>query len=353
MWFVDFYYEGPLDQQIIPQFEEEMRRTIKANLPIKSQEMLFSNAIEFWKHHHNDVKAEVFEGVAGVGHFLLLDKILEEAEEVVGSTLEAGQVQILSLEEVGPDIYRVWGTSFETKDEAKDFKKKYNEYRKRKIGLPVPSDGGLSWKRKESQKLQKIIKVLFEECEKEKVSYLFTPPKEKFESHLELFEQAGGTAWRSFEMEQGEEIQNIAYSDDPFTTDFPLRDRQFWFFPAESLEGELISSLQLIDRLSKIFGINGEWHIHYDPKGFGSKKRFEQLWEGVSRALGNRKAIETKTVGSGLVIEFRLRDSLGRSWPGSEIALLEKPIVIGKREVEGFQFSCFKSIERWMSFVED
>ena len=358
LWFVDFFYEGKLDGQVISQLEEAMRVVVKKNSLIKSQEMLLSNAIEYWTHYDELEKVESYQGVEdGVFHFLMLDKILEEGEEFPVSTLEAGEVQILSLKETAPMIYRVWGSSCETKDEMKNLKKRFIEEGKRKKGEPIYTEKGLLWKKKESEQIQKIIKKLFEECAKEKISYLFTPPEGKFESHLQLFQGSGASIWRSFELEQVEEVQNIAYMDDPFTTDLPLKDVQFRFFPEERLKEELISSLQFIDRITTIFGINGEWQVHYDPAIVKSKKRFKKLFEVVLQALENRKAIETKTNGSELSIEFMLVDSIGRRWPGSRIELIDKPVVIknkeGEAQVEGLKVSLFLSFERWMSFIED
>jgi threonyl-tRNA synthetase len=98
------------------------------------------------------------------------------------------------------------------------------------------------------------------------------------------------------------------------------------FCSTEEVRGELISSLQFIDKIIKMFGFGSYWQIIGPGKRFaGTKDRWEQIQEYAVQALSacgfTAEESTEETAYLGPKLQCCLVDSLGREWGMPSISL--------------------------------
>jgi threonyl-tRNA synthetase len=99
-----------------------------------------------------------------------------------------------------------------------------------------------------------------------------------------------------------------------------------YFCELEQLYEEIISSLQLINKLANLLGFGCQWFLSLNGRKIaGSRKQWDEVSDIMERAL---KACgfdfvrnEQETAFTGPKIEAKLQDLAGRSWGGPEVGV--------------------------------
>lgn len=178
-FFYQFFNSTPLPPEALPMLEERMRQIIREDRPIREMEMVSFSAKElFIKMDHlaavdvlEELEPKELVSLVKIGPFCdLMDGPFG------GSVRDVGAFKILTIQSFGDSEYRVEGCAFATKEQLKDFLRKYARYSDenhlvlgQELGLWERLGERLLWKERglflKRSILSFLSKELFSSCE--------------------------------------------------------------------------------------------------------------------------------------------------------------------------------------------
>lgn len=384
-FYYDFIAEHPIDDHALILIEERMRGLAKDSLEIKLVEMMRENAASFFQHQGQPfVSKRILDADENIVPIVKIGEFSDYCQALIGSsTSETGAFKLLKVERIPsfiPDegevyVVRIHGTAFSDSYALKRYIKALNAARKRdhvdtgeELGLFLRCDDANPyawfWKGKGVQIKQRLIDLLAKAHAKAGFEIVSSPPV----IEDSLVRKAGAYE----QLTTSELPPAFTYEDRDFVippnfgaahaqlylaskhtiNDLPLRlwecgtvgnfkrggslpglhssrfltvDEGRIFCGTEQVVAQLISYLQFIDKIIKIFSFEGHWYLKGQGAKFaGTQNRWNKANESFSEAF---KACgfsldfdESQTAFSGPVVEMKLTDSLGREWRGPSIA---------------------------------
>jgi threonyl-tRNA synthetase len=369
----DFIIKQPIDAQALPLIEERMRGIIKQNVSFKILDMMRENAVAFFLHHHQEIKADILaafpENVVSIIQMedfidICPPSYLENTGEIGVFKLQGITHTSTYSEELGKiDVVRLHGTSFPDNYTLKRFLKLYESAKKcdhRQLGTELQlfnfhsKTGSNQWLPKGIQLCNTLLKLAQKEqsisCQPITVPTLLPldllPPKYKgrqkqIDGETYLVQPDGSLiSSLMFKNSPPSELQlpigycteENNYNETPvgqlcgfFKSRIETVPIDYIFCTQTQLHKELISSLQFIDKFIKIFGFEHQWYLNTKlPEGI-NKKIWNVSIDLLEQAL---KASELDYIldkeGNSIYgprVEVGLADALGRKWRGPFIAI--------------------------------
>lgn len=141
-FYYDFEFSEPLEEDKLKEIEEEMRKIIKRKLPITQTFMKRKDALKYYQDIGQEYKLELLEGIPDeeVSFFITGDSEFVDMcrGPHVSNTGEIGPIKLLKTagaywkgDENRKMLTRIYGTSFETKEELKEYLEDLEEAEKR------------------------------------------------------------------------------------------------------------------------------------------------------------------------------------------------------------------------------
>lgn len=310
---VTFYYEFFFDEDKAQLFkekelitlEDQMRLIVHQNRPFTFAEMMRENAENFFTHIRQEERA--FEIAGMEDNVVPLFKMGEFADVCpaieLTSTGSVKHLKLLSYQLLDPSTLRIEGTACYEKDQLKEFLKKYKDAKKRDPMILGPSLG------------------LFDRIGEHLV---FLPKGEVLVAGLiekwrEMHKQLGFGFLHVFDMHDPQAIHYAVFEREGKKLPLKLasigpadRDLATIFCRESDLLEELISSLQFIEKVIKIFGFETKIYL------VGSKRKEEVL---LKEALTKSGLSFIEERGARGKIEFALLDLMGREFRGPKLML--------------------------------
>jgi threonyl-tRNA synthetase len=368
-FYCDILAKQPIDDNAVPLIEEKMRAFAKQNLEVRTLEMMRENGADYLEHHGQPIRAEAAReakeniiSIVQIGSFC--DYCLPP---YVSGTKELEFFKILTVEKI-EDIKRIHGIVSHDKAGLKKSVKawqagkkadhtKYHFFSLQSEVSEIAwswNDRGAQlkdcmvhwWKKEHLQQKFMLLSTpsLIKESLSKKWGMGQVPPITEIEgtpyviapsatpAHLAFFQQKP----RSFnEMPiRYAELAPLIFQEKTsslwglFDSHLVSADYAHMFCTPEQLPGELISSLQFIDKIIKMFGFEYCWHL----KGKRQKEKAEKYFISAFEKTGFVYTHIEETSFAGWVAETRLIDRFGREWKGPYVALdLHAPDRFGLR----------------------
>ncbi|MBA3815805.1 MAG: hypothetical protein H0X29_04660 [Parachlamydiaceae bacterium] len=381
----DFIAEQPIDANAIHLIEEKVRGLIKEGRQVRSLEMMRENAMMLFEHKGQSIKAHIVgEARENIVTILQIDHFYDYCPApYIAETSEVAAFKILKIEralhylsEEGEiDVVRIRGTAFFEKDLLKKHVKSIQAAKKvdhRHIAKEMHLFGRVDeistaawvWM-SNGASLRKVLYDFWYEihnnqrfkfpltpslvkeslikksgfydietnmpdvgvCHIKDEEYVIPPSlapshamcyREKLRSYREMPIRLAECANISLSGAEGKlwGILNssLVYSD----------SAHIFCVPAQ-LEGEIISSLQFIDKFIKIFGFEYHWYLCGQGQKFsGTLSRWKKVQEIFVKAFETVSMTFNEGEDSsfaGPYVEARLVDSAGRKWKGPRLSL--------------------------------
>lgn len=316
-FYYDFTVETPLDESFIVMLEETMRRSAKENHEIISREMMRENAVDFFLHLRQPLKAESIESTPyNIVRLVEISGFFDLAPPYIAeSTGCVSFFKIYDLEEIvypteqgGVAAFRLTGDVFNDKQELKRFVKQLKEGKNSCNELieamelfdfnESVSDLQCSWLPKGTAMLEAMLSLRHKAMQSLSVLPVKTPSL----IDSSLFQKNEMSSAQEVSFEVRSENANYRAMQDPAAahaslfsakarqiTEMPVRysetkevyaggmiatrlagilkspahlaDFIHSFCAPEQLRGELISSLQFIKKLGTILGLRCQWKL--------------------------------------------------------------------------------------------
>jgi threonyl-tRNA synthetase len=380
-----FYYDFDIKQQLTPQdlekIEEKMREIIKADYAFQRLEMTKQEAVELLRQKNEPYKEELVKTIKEeiVSFYKSGDFIDLCRGPHLESTGKVRAFKLLSIAgaywkgiETNPMLQRIYGTAFPDKKELKKHLLSLEEAKKRdhrRLGKELDlfsvheeAGAGFVYYHPKGALIRNIIEgFLRDENLKRGYELVNIPHIAK----IDLFNTSGHTSYYSENMyfmkidEQDYVIKPmncpghiLIYKRKPVSyRDLPVRffelgtvyryeksgvlhgllrvrgftqDDAHIFCRLDQLEEEIVSVIEFIDYVMKVFGFDYEVNLSTRPEKFTGSP---QNWEAAEDIL--RKALQVKQVpfkldpGAGVFygpkIDVKLKDALGRYWQGPTV----------------------------------
>ncbi len=372
-FYYDFFLSESIDVNQLPFIEERMRDFMRQDLPIKVMEMMRKNAIELFKHHHQNLKVALLKAnvetlvhICQIGHFYDLGY-----PPFVKTTKQMGAIKLINIDHIPVSLpghpsltlTRIQGTAFPDQASLKQFLKKAEEAKHRdhrllgkEMHLFTTFDETcpgcwswypkgalireilLDWWRNEhrSQKYQPVATPnLMKPNAADSQSLLvnfdnkpFSLCSTKAPSHALLF-KSKLHSYRNLP---------IRYCECSEFYD-PIKETHLWgllrarafttdsvyaFCTLDQVLNELTSSLQFIEKIFRMFNFETHWHLISRNSGsMGSLIKWDESLDSIIKAL-KRCNLKYTLNGEGKALygpkaEMYFTDSLGREWKGPYI----------------------------------
>lgn len=373
----DCVLKNPIDETALPLIEERMRALIRQNIPVKTLEMMRQNAVTYFIHNAQRLKAEIISTLPNnvVQIFQMGDFIdfcpapyMAHTSEVKAFKLHGIENALFSIRD--SDTYpvtRISGTAFPDTYALKNFLKRSEEAKKRdhqEIGTAMElfsnlHDSGYWIWRPKGVALQNTLKEWWQTVHQE----------EGFES----IATGPLVPQRLIKPLKNEELCEADVADhdyficpdptqlhvqllkitDPVEAQLPIRYASFHpvcnLIPPEQAAGlfqppnaqvdtahifcnrdqllqELISSLQFINKITKLFDFEERWRLcAHRPSSVGNKATWNEAVESLATALSACKISyildKDQDTRYGPRVEIGLSDALGRYWAGAHVAI--------------------------------
>lgn len=394
---IGFHYDvilkNPLDTQALPLIEERMRFLAKQNSPIKILEMMRQNAAQYLSHHGQKLLAEkVSHSPDNVVSILQMDDFVDICSgELLSDTSDVRFFKLQGIQQVTPEITRIYGTAFYDNYELKQFLKRYDEAKARdhvqigeelRLFTQLPNSDAWIWLKLGNDLRHFLtnnwIKVHADQGFELISVPLAMPENAKIENPDNCIGELDNQPY-IFGGNPHQLIANLAkknskhhslplryhlltqrlvnYSNEQLCGLFETRmhtiDRAYIFCSREQLAKELISSLQFITKIIKIFGFEYQWHLntHRSSRSLTKDKWNKEVDElaAALEATGISYSIDKETeTREGPKIEIRIADAFGRYWSGPFVGIdLTQPI----GDLVMVTRSCFGSLERFIALI--
>lgn len=378
-----FYYDidmGPVSEEDFPKIEEEMKRIVKAKLPIRREEVSKERALEFYKDE--PYKREMIEDLQdGTISFYSQGEFTDLCR---GPHLpDTGQIKAFKLMKVSgaywrgdparPQLQRIYGTAFFEKKELDAYLEFLEEAKKRdhrKLGIVLDlvsfhdEAPGMAFFHANGMELWNALLDYWRE-EHRAAGYVET--KTPIILNRSLWEQSGH--WENYrenmytvvidETESAVKPMNcpggmILYKTKRHSyKDLPIRaaeiglvhrhelsgvlsglfrvrafhqDDAHIFMTPEMIESEILGVLQLVERMYSTFGLGFHLELSTRPeKSIGSDAQWEMATNGLKAALAaygqDYKVNEGDGAFYGPKIDIHIKDAIGRTWQCGTIQL--------------------------------
>jgi threonyl-tRNA synthetase len=367
-FYYDFIFEQPLNTPILELIDRALRTLIKEDQPLRFRSMMRENAQIFL-----DKQKEPFLAFfAGESPFNIIDLIevnqtfLPCSELPFSSTGESGVIKLLTYQphtiamgQEMVDVVRIVGVSQPDLKALKCFLKSYDGLlKKRDHRLLGPrqelftfceneGESGYIWRRRGRTLVDRLTDWLDTNkpwAEEKIVTPPFfsspkplddPPPCESWllQGHLSLFEQLT-LEEKALPYRLNE--QGFIFQSCPESLEWGLLgshvnwvDQTTIFSLLNQVVPELISSLQFIEQMFRIFCFEGCWHLVSSRKKASRAGReiegLELLKSGIAEATLHfplSSEIEEEEGCNGSCLELRVKDEIGRSWTLSKIEII-------------------------------
>lgn len=383
-FYYDFVIETPIDSNFVVMLEENMRAHAKEDHLISRREMMRENAADFFAHRHQPLKAELilafpynivqliefagFLDVAPVCH------TASTADVDVFKLYDVEKIYFHSCGEGRMPALRITGEVFSDKQGLKKFVRQQKAENERGHRILVGAmelfaiDESVSelsgcWQPKGAILREILLGYWSQELQQAGVSPVITPQlvKRNFLRKTDALAAESGLLEVSWEEvsygapqtpaaahaclfkskpRQVHELP-IRYAEvKEIYTDTVLRTRlsgllktpsqlidfMHCFCAAEQLYGELISSLQFIDKMVNILGLRCQWYLcSRREKSAGTPKQWDRALTLMRQALETcgctYEEDSSQAARHGPLLKGNLRDLLGRHWCGPQVAV--------------------------------
>ena len=382
-----FYYDVDCDHSIseedLPRIEKKMKEIIKARRPFIKKEMSKGDAIKLFSDNGETYKVELLQEmddetvtVYEEGDFFDLCRgpHLETAGKVKAFKLLSVAGAYWRGDEKNKMLQRIYGTSFQTKDELKkhlDFLEEVKKRDHRRLGRELDlfsmSDdvgaGLVLWHPRGAAIRRAIENFWLDEHQKGGYQILYTPHMAK----LDLWKKTGHLDFYSENMYSPMEIEGLEYEIKPMNCpfhvaiykshlrsyrDLPLRfaelgtvyryersgvlhgllrvrgftqDDAHIFCREDQIDNEVVKVLDFTLFILKTFGfVEYDIYLSTRPdKYVGSEEDWQKATNALESALKLKELKYEVDPGEGVFygpkIDIKVRDSLGRQWQCSTI----------------------------------
>lgn len=384
-FYYDFIAEQPIDANAIHLIEEKVRGLVKENRQVRMLEMMRENAVNLFEHKGQSIKAQlVGQARENIVTIFQIDHFYDYCPApYIAETSEVGAFKILKIErtthylseEGEVEVVRIRGAAFPEKDQLKKHVKSLQSAKKvdhRRIASEMQLFGQIDeistaawvWLPNGASIRKTLYDFWFEVHNQQRFKFPITPELVK-ES---LVIDSGFYDVVADELDVGIcHIKDVEYVLPPSLTashamyyrkkspsyrELPLKiaecanvclpanEGKLWgilsntlvysdsahiFCIPEELEGEIISSLQFIDKFIKIFGFEYHWYLCGPGQKFsGTSSRWDKVLEIFAKAFEAAGMPFTEGDDPSFVgpyAEARLIDSCGREWKGPRLGL--------------------------------
>lgn len=347
----DIYTEGQeIDSHALQRLEERMLELIRERVAVKNVQMLRENAVDYFMHHQQPLKAALVEqedcelleliqvgglidflGAAGVEELsgLRFFKLLK-CEFVTKNHPDLGAVP----------MQQISGTAFDTKDGLKHYLKKlasskYYDHVKLGQGLKLfyldesSPEEGVYWLDR-GLKVKNSLSGLVESIYHEAGFGVVQPPSmavDKSEFMLRFFKQSGGEEARFADISYVARVCSVDF--DPmglWRSPYFFADQLYDFVKEQNLSKRLISSLQMITKIVNIFATDYCWVLRRTVSAGGKRSsHYEKALACMVAALdecGIKYSFEELSGGdSGPCVCLYLPDLYGKQWRCSSVTV--------------------------------
>lgn len=355
----DVVLPQPIDDHSIAFIEERVRFLASSNIATKKLEMVRNNAIGFLQHHGQPLLAEklLYEANPLIS-LLMIDSFVDLCPIDILPSQQVKGFKILSWQEINYSsskenlkAIRFCGTAFYDTKSLKTFLKKRQEAQFRdhiplvedlQLCSPIQNSGCWIWQSK-GLKLRELLKELSLEIQQpQKFSLNSFPPlmpnrdKKSSGSCPFVFSDSNYLNAFLFQKQSFQEVdlplryQNISsFSNASLSSQAvgllnPLigeMDLFHIFCTPNQLRDELISSLQFIYKIIKIFGFEHQWILYSRyPSQCLNKEGWKSGVEALKDALSELKIDylldKQEETQYGPRVEIKIADALGRFWNG-------------------------------------
>jgi len=380
-----FYYDFDMPEQLtpedLPKIEKKMQRIIKDNQKFERIEMGKEEAIQLMEERGEKYKVELLHEIED--QKVSLYKSGEFIDLCRGPHIEtAGKIKafkLLSIAgaywhgiETNPVMQRIYGTAFNSQKELDDYLNQLEEAKKRdhrKLGKELDlfsqheeAGAGFVYYHPKGAVIRNIIEdFLKTENLKRGYELVYIPHIAK----IDLFNTSGHTNYYRENMyfmqidEQDYVIKpmncpghiliykrkTVSYRDLPLrffelgtvyryeksgvlhgllrVRGFTQDDAHIFCMP-DQLEGEIISVLEFVDYVMKVFGFEYEVNLSTRPEKFaGTVENWDHATAVLQRALKDKNVPFEVDPGAGVFygpkIDIKLKDAIGRLWQGPTV----------------------------------
>jgi threonyl-tRNA synthetase len=368
-FYHDFVFPFEFKSEFLPLIEERMRFLIRERKPVRSLEMMPSNAAALMTHLNQGIAASQLMKIrqatvqmAQIGDFTVFCPLPLKEE------LSIPFLKILEgypLEDSRIEAIRIVGAVASSKEILKELARQSSissqshltHVREMALSAPMEEEGMWFWRPKGDQLRQQLIQWLRTEYGKQNFDFISTPvslieeagERNILRGHREYFLRFGTSkivemAW----------ILNVDYrdpSDGLFSPKAFFCDRANLFCSDEKLLEECISSLRFILKIPKILGFEFEIVLSVSSEGSQkAKAKGSALFRQVLESVGFEYTIEKEyRIGTLASIDVRFTDSLGRRWTGPFLSIPDVAMPVGKGRM--LTCSVFGSLERMCALL--
>lgn len=382
-FYYDFAAGVPLNDSFVIMLEETMYAQAKEGYAIKSREMMRENAVDFFLHRQQPLKAErvelipynIVQLIEFAGFFDLAPPYYAESTECV-SIFKIYDLERISCSSVKGEVtaFRVTGEVFEDKQQLKKFVKQLRVHKEESQGVLTKamelfdfnadvSDLQSAWLPKGTALLDLLLSVWQKENQLLGVlpvrtaqlikSDLFRKNEMAFSQEITLEVSSENENYRALQMpaeahahlfrakpRQASELP-VRYCElkDVFVEDAAMTqlagilkspsqliDFTHSFCEPEQLREELISSLQFFKKMGSILGLGYEWTLcSRKGKSAVRQKQWDQAVALMQDVLAESECIYTEDTLEIAAFGPSLRgdyiDRLGRRWQGPQLTV--------------------------------
>lgn len=381
-FYYDFVIRQQLDAQALLMLEERMRTIARQDIPVQTLDMMRKNAMTYFLHYGQKIKADLLSAVLDnvvevfkMGDFIDIcpSPYMTSSKDVTILKLHDAQSTKVYLPKVGfLEVTRISGTAFHDNASLKKFLKIAEKAKKKDHRIIGPemqlfsSNGDEEcwlWHPK-GMALKNQLLDWWQQQHRPPYSYPVSTPQLVPISHLKRSKKQHQASlnlltvpWEGNTLAIGADPTplhaQIFRAQRPTLSQLPLRysqclelcdnspNNQPWgllqtrcystditqiFCSTDQILQELISCLQFIMKIIKIFGFEHCWYLQVDTQ---IPSAYKEPWKkGIDLLTDALKACQIDYVFDnesrseyGPAIEMRLMDALGRKWKCSSIVL--------------------------------
>jgi threonyl-tRNA synthetase len=364
----DFFIPQFPDETFLSIIEEHLRALIKSDFPIHLREMMRENAVELFHHQRQEIRAEaIAECPDNIVSIFQVEDFYDFCPlPYPHTTNEVGVVKLLDLkqftmffEEEAITCTRISGTAFPDLQSLKKFLKILDKAKKRDhllltdmLNIGSCSEQGFVVWHSKGESLREVLVELWKGAHKmDFFQFVSTMPlisKEMIRNvedtsllppimidgrefvlnpqpglaHALLYQAMPHFQWehpiRFAEMSRYFPNEKFERLNGWLNTRVYWEDTETIFCTPDQVVQELISSLQFIDKIVKIFGIEHRWQLSVP----GSKDKGYAKW--LIHALQSCRIEYLRDDRRAFRLELGILDARGRKWKGPYIEILDE-----------------------------